>query len=67
MAFSSAFGYARSSQDAHWHRVPVTRLPDEGGPPARVSAVCGHDFTPDGPIVSTRPTEGVCQACEAPG
>ncbi|HET9416444.1 MAG TPA: hypothetical protein VFP30_02790 [Candidatus Limnocylindria bacterium] len=42
----------------------MTRLPDEGGPPARVSAVCGHEFTPDGPIVNTRPAEGVCQACE---
>ena len=65
MAFSSAFGYARSAQDSHWHRVPTTTLPDADAPPARVHAACGVAFTADGPIVSTRPAEGVCEACEA--
>jgi hypothetical protein len=65
MAFSSAFGWARSTQDFHWHRVAETPIPDADLPHARVHAVCGVQFTPDGPIVSTRPAEGVCEACEA--
>jgi hypothetical protein len=64
MAFSSTFGYARSTSDFHWHRVQTPRNPDADPPPARVHAACGQVFTPDGPLVSTRPTDNVCEACE---
>jgi hypothetical protein len=64
MAFSSAFGWARSTEDFHWHRVHSSPSPEPDSPPAQVHAACGVTFTPDGAIVSTRPAEGVCEACD---
>jgi hypothetical protein len=65
MAFSSAFGWARSAEDFHWHRVHTSPSPEPDSPPAQVHAACGVVFSPDGPVVRERPSESVCEACEA--